>query len=196
MVLLIFVLCLFLPAGTWMWTKGWLFILVIVVDSILGTLYLSRVNPDVIAARVNRHEGTKRWDRLLRATLPLSILAILILAAFDDARFHWFPVSWWVCVLGFVFLITGMAGSIWAQSVNKFFEPTVRIQTDRGHRSLTPVPMPSFGIRDTSPPSLSSLGCPWPGFLVGIDPRYPVVPGLGRANGLGGPNPSRRVAWL
>ena len=24
-----------------------------------------RVNPEVIAARINRHEGTKRWDRLL-----------------------------------------------------------------------------------------------------------------------------------
>jgi hypothetical protein len=33
--LLFFVLGLFLPAGTWMWTKGWLFILVIVVASIL-----------------------------------------------------------------------------------------------------------------------------------------------------------------
>ena len=35
--LLFFVLGLFLPAGTWMWTRGWLFILVIVVASILST---------------------------------------------------------------------------------------------------------------------------------------------------------------
>ena len=63
--LLIFVLCLFLPAGTWAWSRGWLFFFVIVVTSILITLYLRRVNPDVIAGRVNRHEGTKRWDRLL-----------------------------------------------------------------------------------------------------------------------------------
>jgi len=54
-ILLFFVLGLFLPAGTWMWTKGWLFILMIVVASILSTLYLRRVNPEVIAARVNRH---------------------------------------------------------------------------------------------------------------------------------------------
>ena len=57
--LLIFVLCLFLPAGTWAWSRGWLFFVVIVAASILVTLYLRRVNPDVIAARVNRHEGTK-----------------------------------------------------------------------------------------------------------------------------------------
>ena len=54
--LLIFLLCLFLPAGTWAWSRGWLFFFVIVVTSIVITLYLRRVNPDVIAARVNRHQ--------------------------------------------------------------------------------------------------------------------------------------------
>ena len=67
--LLIFVLCLFLPAGTWAWSRGWLFFVVTVGALILITLYLRRVNPDVIAARVNRHEGTKRWDRILMVDL-------------------------------------------------------------------------------------------------------------------------------
>jgi protein-S-isoprenylcysteine O-methyltransferase Ste14 len=135
--LLILVLCLFLPAGTWTWTKGWLFILVIVVASIPATMYLRRVNPEVIAGRVNRHNGTKRWDFLLGAICLLpTMLAIMIVAALDDGRFHWFPVHWWVCGIGYVLLIAGMVGVTWAESVNKFFEPTVRIQTDRGHRVI------------------------------------------------------------
>ena len=43
---------------------------------------------------------------------------------------------WWVCVLGYVLLVAGLAGMTWAESVSKFFEPTVRIQTDRGHRVI------------------------------------------------------------
>ncbi len=35
-------------------------------------------------------------------------------------------------MLGYALLIIGMMGVTWAESVNKFFEPTVRIQTDRG----------------------------------------------------------------
>ena len=135
--LLFFVLGFFLPAGTWMWRRGWLFILVIVVASILSTLYLRRVNPDVISGRVNRHKGTKPWDRILVVIIGLpTMLAIPIVAALDDGRYHWLPVPWWVCVLGYALLITGMVGSIWAESVNKFFEPTVRIQTDRGHKVI------------------------------------------------------------
>jgi protein-S-isoprenylcysteine O-methyltransferase Ste14 len=134
--LLFFVVCLFLPAGTWKWARGWLFILVMVVSSILVMLYLRRVNPEVIAARINRHEGTKRWDRILVAIMLPTLLAIPILAALDDGRFHWLPVPWWGCVLGYCLLIAGMLGLTWAESVNRFFEPTVRIQTDRGHRVI------------------------------------------------------------
>ncbi len=133
--LLIFVLCLFLPAGTWTWFRGWLFFSVAVAASILITVYLRRVNPDVIAARVNRHNGTKRWDLLLGAIFGLpTMLAIPIVAALDDGRYHWFHLQWWGCVLGYTLLITGMVGLTWAESVNKFFEPSVRIQTDRGHK--------------------------------------------------------------
>jgi protein-S-isoprenylcysteine O-methyltransferase Ste14 len=127
------VLCLFLPAGTWAWFRGWLFLSVVVATSIVVTLHLRRVNPEVIAARVNRHEGTKRWDRILLGIFFPAVMAIPILAALDDGRFHWSQVPWWVCVAGYAVLLTGMAGLTWAESVNRFFEPTVRIQVERGH---------------------------------------------------------------
>jgi protein-S-isoprenylcysteine O-methyltransferase Ste14 len=133
---LLIVLCLFLPAGTWAWFRGWLFLFVLVVASIVGTLYLRRVNPEVIAARINRREGTRRRDRYLGVIFLTTVMAIPILAALDDGRFHWLPVPWWVCLLGYALLIAGLAGMTWAQSVNKFFEATVRIQTERGHQVI------------------------------------------------------------
>jgi protein-S-isoprenylcysteine O-methyltransferase Ste14 len=33
-------------------------------------------------------------------------------------------------------MLVGIAGLTWAMSVNKFFEPSVRIKTDRGHRVI------------------------------------------------------------
>ena len=135
--LLVIVLCLFLPAGTWAWPRGWLFLGVLLASSIPTTIYLRRINPDVIAGRVNRHEGPRRWDLLLGLIgfLP-TMLAIPIVAALDDGRYHWTHVPWWGCGLGYALLLTGMAGLTWAQGVNKFFEPSVRIQTDRGHKVI------------------------------------------------------------
>ena len=144
--------------------RGWLFFFVIVVTSIVITLYLRRVNPDVIAARVNRHEGTKGWDRMLLGDLssrPWSRSSAV--AALDDGRFHWFHVPWWGCVLGYVLLIAGLAGMTWAESVNKFFEPTVRIQTDRGHKVIDTGPYaivrhPGYVSAACSP---WACLCPW-----------------------------------
>ena len=185
--MLIFVLCLFLPAGTWAWSRGWLFFVVIVGTSILITLYLRRVNPDVIAARVNRHEGTKGWDRWLLGILIPAMVSILPVAALDDGRFHWSHVPWWVCGIGYVLLIAGLAGMTWAESVNKFFEPTVRIQTDRGHKVIDTGPYAIVRHPGYVAACLLCLGMPLSlGSFWALIPAVRVVPAPGRANGLGG----------
>lgn len=131
-----FALFMFLPAGTWAWTKGWLFILVIcgIVAGIF--LYLWRVNPEVLIARSHTHEGTKRWDKILLGFYFPTVWAIVPVAAFDDGRFQWSSLPWWVCVVGYALLLLGVGITTWAEGVNKFFEPTVRIQTERGHRVI------------------------------------------------------------
>ena len=131
--LLVLALLLFVPAGTWAWSKGWLFFVVVVAAGVVITKYLKRVNPDIVAARVNRHGGTKHWDRVLLAIFLPTVMLIPILAALDDGRFHWSHVPWWLCGIGYILLGAGLAGMTWAEAVNKHFEPTVRIQTDRAH---------------------------------------------------------------
>ena len=135
-VFLLIILGLFLPAGTWTWLRGWAFFIVFVVVCIFATMYLRRVNPEVIVARVNRHKGTKHWDRILLGIFFPTVMVVPILAALDDGRYHWFHVPWWGCLLGYMLLIAGMAGVTWAESVNKYFERTVRIQIDRGHKVI------------------------------------------------------------
>jgi len=135
-ILLFFALFMFLPAGTWAWEKGWLFVLVMLASGVVSIIYLWRVNPELVVARINPHQGTKRWDKALLGLFIPSFLAILPVAALDDGRFHWLPVPGWVCALGYGLLLLGMVLLTWAQAVNKFFEPTVRIQADRGQRVI------------------------------------------------------------
>jgi protein-S-isoprenylcysteine O-methyltransferase Ste14 len=127
---------LFLPAGDTRWVQGWLFLLVFLLLTAVGTLYLWRTNPDIFIARSGIRPGTKRWDKVLVAFVLLSFVAIFPIAGLDAVRFHWSSVPLWLVVLGYILWCTGFLISIWVYRVNKFAEPTVRIQTDRGHKVI------------------------------------------------------------
>src|SRR5690349_10528869 len=62
---LFFLLSLFLTAGTWAWPRGWLFLGVLLLTGALGAWCIGRVNPELYAARINPHQGTKGWDKIL-----------------------------------------------------------------------------------------------------------------------------------
>jgi protein-S-isoprenylcysteine O-methyltransferase Ste14 len=125
-----------LPAGTFEWKKGWVFIGVFLVLMAATAVYLWRVNPEIYVARRRFHKGTKRWDAILLLFLFSAMFAIFVVAALDDARFHWTPVPGAVVGVGYILLVFGIGFTVWAQSFNRFFEPGVRIQTDRGHRVI------------------------------------------------------------
>ncbi|MCL5280874.1 MAG: isoprenylcysteine carboxylmethyltransferase family protein [Planctomycetes bacterium] len=127
---------LFLPAGDIRWAKGWLFLLVLLLLTAASSVYLWRTNPDIFVARSRIHPGTKAWDKVLMAFLLSSFAAIFLAAGLDGGRFHWSNVPLAVIVLGYVLLCVGFLISIWVYRVNKFAEPSVRIQTERGHKVI------------------------------------------------------------
>ena len=103
-------------------------------------MWLWLVNPEIFAARRKMQKGTKAWDRVLTLLILATFAAIPPVSALDDARFHWLPQPDWVVWLGHVLFAIGFMGFIWAVSVNRNFEATVRIQTDRGHQVITTGP--------------------------------------------------------
>ena len=107
---LFFTLFMFLPAGTWAWTKGWLFILALLGIISFVLLVLHRVNPEVLIARSRTHKGTKRWDRILLG--------------------FFFPTSWAIVPIAALkrlaeaagFLLQSVKGGIWLFTAN-FVKP-------------------------------------------------------------------------
>jgi protein-S-isoprenylcysteine O-methyltransferase Ste14 len=125
-------LLMFLPAGDLGWRKGCIFLLVNLAVTAVFVPYIWRVNPGLLAARSRMH-WDKRWDIILSLIMAATITAIFVVAALDDGRFHWLPIPWWLCGIGYLMFLVGMALGTWAGGVNKFAEGPVRIQTERGH---------------------------------------------------------------
>ena len=133
--LLVLILALFLPAGKITWWRGWIFVIVYLATSAAATAYLWRTNPEVVVARSTIHrQGQPAAQALLLAGLLVAFIAIFTVAALDAMRYHWSSVSPWLTIVGYALYLTGTAGQVWALRVNKFAEPSVRIQTERQQR--------------------------------------------------------------
>ncbi|WP_222423314.1 methyltransferase family protein [Planctopirus ephydatiae] len=156
--------------------------LVFALSAIAIFSYLWRVNPEVVIARSHLPAGAKRWDRILVSYFFFpTVWSILPVAALDDGRFHWFPVPWWVCGIGYALLLTGMGITTWAESVNKFFELNVRIQTERQHIVIDTGPYAIvrhpgyFGGLLTAAGMAVSLGSLWALIPAGIGSLVLVI---------------------
>ncbi|MGJ7526421.1 methyltransferase family protein [Variovorax sp. GB1P17] len=126
----------FLPAGSISWRPGWVFLTVLVLAFGISALVLARINPMIYRARSRIQPGTKGWDKALLAVILPAMVAILPVAALDAGRYHWSDVPDWTVVLGYVALLAGITMTAWAQAVNPFFEPGVRIQSERHQRVI------------------------------------------------------------
>ena len=133
----------FLPAGRIGWLPGWIFIATLVAAFGLSALVLARVNPVIFRARSRFQPGTKKWDLILVTAILLAFAAEIPVAAFDAGRMGWSVVPPLVITIGYLLLAGGIALTAWAQAVNPFFEPGVRIQAERGQHVITSGP---YGI--------------------------------------------------
>ena len=134
--LVFFFAVIFWPAGTIEWLAGWLYFGVITTTLAINYVYLHRVNPDVIEHRLRMGKGTKYWDKVWLAFFTLAFLALYVIAGFDAVRYEWSIMSLWLWPLGMVLWLAGNIFFTWSMGVNPFFEKTVRIQTERGHRVI------------------------------------------------------------
>jgi protein-S-isoprenylcysteine O-methyltransferase Ste14 len=124
-------LLLFLPAGKLHWRLGWTFWIAFAGACLMMTAVLWRLNPEIFVARSRVQPGTKTLDYLFITLIMAGFLLILPVAALDF-RFGWTQTPGWVVGLGYVLFALSFAGSAWPVAVNRYFEPGIRIQSDRG----------------------------------------------------------------
>ncbi|WP_435007260.1 methyltransferase family protein [Tundrisphaera lichenicola] len=78
--------------------------------------------------------------RFRMLAIPI-ILAHLVVAGLDVGRFEWSgPISVVVRSGALAGYVAAMGLSIWAMYSNRYFSPTVRIQTERGHHVISSGP--------------------------------------------------------
>jgi len=132
----------YISAGHIVGLRPWTFFGASFVHYALSTAVQYKLNPELLVQRLKRkREGSKLWDEILMRASNLTVLiAIPVMAGLDSGRFQWSDLHVQFAVLGFVFLTLSTILINWAMAVNPHFEPTVRIQKDRGHKVISSGP--------------------------------------------------------
>jgi len=117
------------------WTLGWIYVGIFIAVLMINLVCLGLWNPDLIERRMRFTKFTKTWDKVWAVLFTFAILAIYIVAVMEarDRVSNSPGLSW---LLGLAIFVPGWALAIWSMVVNPFFEKTVRIQTDHGHRVI------------------------------------------------------------
>jgi len=92
--ILLFVVLIFWPAGTFDYWQGWLFLGILAVSIVGFTLYLARYDRPLLERRMKtgpQHE--QEWSqKIIVSLILLAFFALITLPALDH-RFAWSPVA-------------------------------------------------------------------------------------------------------
>jgi protein-S-isoprenylcysteine O-methyltransferase Ste14 len=122
--------------------RSWLLFGTTLVHFTVSTLVVARLNPELLAIRLTvRRAGSKSWDEVLMRACNLTMLLLLpTVSGLDVGRYGWSALGMQYAALGLALMAVSSVLISWSMAVNPYFEPTVRIQGDRGHRVISTGP--------------------------------------------------------
>jgi protein-S-isoprenylcysteine O-methyltransferase Ste14 len=175
--LVVVVLLVFAPAGTFDYWQAWVFVAVFAAATVIPAIYLARNDPAALQRRMKGGPTaeTRPLQKIVISVAILSLVGMVVVSAFDH-RFGWSKVPAAVCVGGDVLTALGLVVSLVVVAQNSYAAATIRVETGQklateGLYKLVRHPMYTgnmffmVGI----PPALGSywgLLCVVPGVLV------------------------------
>ena len=170
-------LLMFLPAGTFAWPQGCLFLALFFGLSQAMGLWLLRTDPALLAARMRSPLSGDQAprDRVVIVAILAGFVAWSVFMALDAKRFGWSHAPAWAQVVGAVLIVAALLG-MEVLRVNTFAATTIQLQAERGQTvissgpyALVRHPMYAFALflMVGAPLLLGSLwGLAWLGLFV------------------------------
>ena len=144
--LLVFPVLLFLLAGDWYWTAGWIFSIVFCALSLATVVYLYLQDPALLNERFGSpvQRAQKSWDKIFLLAFSVGYLVWFAIMPIDARRLRWspeFPLS--VETVGTGPFIISFIILFGAMKENTFAAPVVKMQRERGQKVISTGP---YGI--------------------------------------------------
>ena len=127
--LISFGLLVFVPAGTFDYWRGWAFIAVFAVATLIPSVYLAVKNPDALRRRMQAGPGaeTRPVQKLISALAFLS-MGVMIAFSVLDFRFGWSTVPTAVSIAGLALVGVGLTIAMLVTIQNGYAAANVTIE--------------------------------------------------------------------
>ena len=139
LMVLIFAAIMFIPAGSFRFWQGWIFIAVVFVALTGALFYFCKHDPKLVERRLQSKEKVPEQKILLKVAKPLFLVAFLLPGL--DYRFGWSRtllggVPLWLEALSQALVLGALLFVMWVMKTNSFAART--IQVEAGQRKLFP----------------------------------------------------------
>jgi len=127
----VFAACIFLPAGTWHYWQGWLFIAVFSLSTIGFTVYLALYDRPLLERRMDagpQHE--KEWPQKIIVSLIILAFLVFIILPPLDYRIGLSPVPAYLTMVGDIVIVLSFLFIFWVLKVNSFAAANISVADD------------------------------------------------------------------
>jgi protein-S-isoprenylcysteine O-methyltransferase Ste14 len=126
----VFGVLVFWPAGTFDYWRGWVFIAVFAVATLIPSVYLAVKNPEALRRRMQAGPGaeTRPVQKLVSAAAFGSMAAMIVISCLDF-RFGWSTVPAAVSVVGDVLVAVGLTIAMLVTIQNGYAAANVTVES-------------------------------------------------------------------
>jgi protein-S-isoprenylcysteine O-methyltransferase Ste14 len=129
---LIFIVLVFVLAGTARWVEVWIFLGAYVAGVAGMVIWLKKHDPALLRERRSVKKDVKHWDRVIMGLYTVALAAFFLVVPLDAVRFGWSRVPWAVKAPAFLVVLLSSAVIFWTIRENAYLSKYMRIQKDRG----------------------------------------------------------------
>ena len=122
-------LLIFLPAGTFQFFNGWLFIAGLFIPMVFVFIYLMIKDPELLEKRIQMKEKEKEQKIYVKLSMLLSVAAYIVPGL--DFRFHWSEVPLWLVILALIIMLCSYVMFIVVMLQNRYASRIIEIQHEQ-----------------------------------------------------------------
>ncbi len=130
---------LFLLAGTIIWLEAWIYLAIFFAFMLSMILYFGIKSPETLLTR-GKAMPKEKWDKILTPLYSISFMLLFIIPPFDAIRFQWFPIPFWIEIIGAFGTAISFLIILLVMKENAFASKAVIIHEDKGHEVITTGP--------------------------------------------------------